>query len=146
MQDPAILLRQRELDIREQEAMGRIQNAQQKLELDAFRIGNKVNLDEQRIDQAREIAADKIRAQVFGDVMSASSKTEGMETQERMKAAEMLQEEFRQDSEDARQAERVRLEEDKAIASIIEKLRGLDRKELESINSSISRNNSGDEE
>ena len=69
-----------------------------------------------------------------------------METQERIKAAEMLQEEFRQDSENERQSERIRLEEDKVITSILEKLRGLDRKELESIKSSIDRNNSGNEE
>lgn len=139
LEDPAVQLRQRELDIREQEAMGRIENARQKLELDAFRIGNKLELDEQKMDQAREIASEKVQAQLFGDIMDAASNTEKLEVQERIKAADMLQEEFKEDSKDLREMEKSRLEESKMLAGIVEKLKSLDRSELENISSSLDR-------
>jgi hypothetical protein len=140
LEDPAVMLRKRELDIREQEAAGRIQGQQQKMALDAYRISNKLDLDAQKLDQAREIAADKIRAQVFGDVLDAASNTENIESKEQMHMADIVQESLGKYVESLEKEMEMDAQQSQMMAEIIKELATLDRESLANIKSSMNEN------
>tara|TARA_E500000305_G_scaffold35710_1_gene27124 strand:- start:2055 stop:4541 length:2487 start_codon:yes stop_codon:yes gene_type:complete len=81
-QDPVIQMQMRELQLKEQDIMSRVQERQARLELDAAKAQSRDSVERQRIETNALKEEDKIEAQVFSDVLKAATDEKKIDSRE----------------------------------------------------------------
>lgn len=71
-EDPVLQMRMRELQLKEQEAMSKAQERQERLQLDVAKMQSRDQIERERIQTNALKEEDKIEAQIFSDVVKAA--------------------------------------------------------------------------
>ncbi len=81
-QDPVIQMQMRELQLKEQDIMSRVQERQARLELDAAKAQSRDSIERERIEVNALKEEDKIEAQVFSDVLKAATEEKEIDSRQ----------------------------------------------------------------
>jgi hypothetical protein len=88
-QDPIIQMRQKELQIKEMETMANIEERKERLKLDYAKMTDRNNVERERISTNKEIADNKIEADIVEEVISTETKLSEEQSRERIENAKV---------------------------------------------------------
>lgn len=124
LEDPIVQDQKRNTDIKEAESKARIKNQEDKVQLELAKILQKQELEsekidnakhmniagmiqdhslqQERLDQEREIEGERIRANMLGDIIEAASRTEELDTRKKMQVIDFILQSAKEESKGIR--------------------------------------------
>ena len=88
-QDPIIQMRQKELQIKEMETMANIEERKQRLKLDYAKMTDRNSVERERISTNKEIADNKIEADIVEEMISTETKLSEEKSRERIEQSKV---------------------------------------------------------
>lgn len=120
--DPIFQMRKREMEVKELDAASRAQERVEKMQLEIAKLAERWETAHDVIEKDRDVASARVKVDVLGHALEAASRAKSLTVEERIKLADLVIEQVKQDGENIRAQLKAKSDGNKVDADFFSKI------------------------